>query len=258
MKSNSLIVKLINYQYEIYNKMKFFLQVNNFDTNNSIINFTGHLIEDIFNEFFRLSEENQPIRKFVKLSITNNERFKINSIPKQFNFLSTSFNHIFLPNIKFNNINNFNVFKNNNAIQNNNIKINFLKYKIMPIISFNIIPPLNSIRNANIYGNNNFISTPLITRKVKFYKILKFNNKEDFLDIFENEIMDDEQITDYEIHVESFNKKTQFYYLLIEFNEVLKNPKYKKYEIIFIGMNKAAYIKFLNKKGPMVEPEEIF
>lgn len=236
MKTSSLIIDLIHYKIAIYNKMKNFLTINNIDTGNMIINFTGHLIEEIFDNFCSFANNNQTKTKFSNLSISNIKKFKINSIPKQFINLSTSSNQFLIPK-SFDNKNiNLNFFH-NNALHTHNINEIHIKLQKVTTNSFNITPPIKSKRNSNFFGNHNSLPSPVMPSKVKLYKILKFVNKDTFLDVFENNITVDEQITDYELHVEYVNKKTSYYYLLIEFNEFLQNTKYKQYEISFIGPN---------------------
>ena len=249
----NFIVNLIDLKAKVFNRIRIFKNNYSIEPNNIIDNFYGKLLDFIFGEFILIV--NYSKITFNNLKISSNHNLQINSIPHLFTNLAINSIQINIPNnnqnIKiFNYTNNINFSILNSNKKDKNFEKDFN-------ISFSYIPAIKYQIKSNISFKKNSLTSPIIPIKGNLYKILKFLKKETFLYIFHNHIKDDEQITNYELHVENVSKKIQYYYLLIEFNENLTNKIYLDYEMSFRGQNKAAYVKFLNKKGPIEDPEEI-
>lgn len=244
------IINFIDIKANTYSNISNFLTTHNIPNNNSVIIYFKNIISDIFTQILNLKHNfiNVDIEDSLKTRIPNNN---FTPIPKKFTNLS---------------INNFNL----NVINNNKNIINHIDllnlnnqnitpiYKIINTISITLFPVKSPIRNSSrYYSSNGYIPANNLNPKFKFYKILKFTNIDVFKNIFNTYIVNDDNIYNYELHVDNSIKNNSTYYLLIEFAEEYLNNIYEKFTIPFKTNSKRKYQEFLNKKGSLIDPESL-
>lgn len=231
-----------------------FVNTYNIKQNNPVIKFFDNLINHLFTSIIKIN--NQCLSGgFNEYNFTPIPFSEIPGTQSVFKDLSITKFYLYLPknNIK---INYNNIINDDINLPNFNTKISNIEYKTINNTSFQIKAikvtpkiPLNKNTNCGFLPHNN------INTNTKFYKILKFFNIDLFKNIYDNYIINDINITNYEVHLENLGNKVNIIYLLIEYLEENLNNNYNQYCISFKANTKKKYQNFLNMKGPIIDPD---
>jgi len=230
-------------------KISNFVKTYNNNNNIYVINYFNNLINDIFTQFININND-CIYGEFNDFELSPTPNLTTTPSSKAFTNLSVTKSNLFLPTNHININNNININKNLNLPNSNS------NFRHINITSFNI----NAIKVSHNISVNSNINTGYLTQNnintnAKFYKILKFFNIDTFKNIYDNYIIKDTNITNYEVHVEDLGNKVKIYFLLIEYLEETFNNIYTQYSISFKANTKKKYQNFLKMKGPIVDPD---
>lgn len=254
MNQAKFMIKMIELKANTATNISNFLNTYNIKHNNPVIKFFENFINNLFTSFININ--NQCLSGgFKEYNLTPTSYSEIPPSKNIFTKLSITKYSIYLPtnNIK---INNNNIIKKDINLPNFYNKITNIEYKPINNASFQI-NAMKVTPNIPLNKNTNcgFLPQYNINSNSKFYKILKFYNIDSFKNIYDNYIINDINITNYEVHLENLGNKVNIIYLLIEYLEENLNNNYNQYCISFKANTKKKYQNFLNMKGPIIDPD---